>query len=533
MTLKTWSSLFAPFCLVGCAASMHPDFQNVYIKYDVSEERIQAIRHQFSKEGLRGADVTRDALGRVQLVGTYSNEREVERALQIARTIVGDKAVSNVWPEGINQRRWEISASEGLAKFIERLARKYDMSVSVGTLEISLNELGSSKLSNAEVSRSNLLTAVFQEGLNDTVQFETNSNEPTGKAAQFYREIAQEIVKQASIGANPKLKRILIVGHTDDTGDTRYNAALSERRARAVGKIFEDAGVDNNQIFYQGAGETLPIGDNRTLKGRAQNRRVEILDLTDENTFLAYLNQRRPVLSYYRNTKPSQSAPPAAQGRLQEKSAPTVAPAPPRRQPMEEKKLRSEPIREPEFDFGGQLAGKQAVHLNIGQVAVARGFSIFPRAQADEPIANACTEDRPRVSNGVKSLKDGKVYSTGEYLPGTYDSSWSAIVNGHLVALTHVAVLRDGGVPARRPELLLFRNYSGDVEAKPGYIATPEVNTYRGDKALLYRVFAGGPVQCLDVVIPNARPTEAPGSALYYDRTKATFFTFFNPKLAK
>ena len=55
-----------------------------------------------------------------------------------------------------------------------------------------------------------------------------------------------------------KTKRILLVGHTDDTGSTTENANLSERRAAAVARVFQGQGVPAANLYYQGAGETLP-----------------------------------------------------------------------------------------------------------------------------------------------------------------------------------------------------------------------------------------------------------------------------------
>lgn len=146
--------------------------------------------------------------------------------------------------------------------------------------------------------------------------------------------------------------------------------------------------------------------------------------------------------------------------------------------------------------------------VNIGNLKQSQSkFSLISQAQASDLKAiSTCDLDRPRVSGMVKSLKDGKSYSTSDYLPGVYDSSWAGTVNGHLVALTHVAVLRDGGVPAGQPNLLIYQDYNSKNKKAPIYNNLANVNTYQGDKALLYRVFVAGPVQCLDIVIPNANP---------------------------
>ena len=67
-----------------------------------------------------------------------------------------------------------------------------------------------------------------------------------------------------------------VVGHTDSTGPEEYNEQLSLRRATSVKNHMVEQGVDAGIIDVSGKGETMPIADNGTREGRAQNRRVEI-----------------------------------------------------------------------------------------------------------------------------------------------------------------------------------------------------------------------------------------------------------------
>lgn len=75
---------------------------------------------------------------------------------------------------------------------------------------------------------------------------------------------------------------ISVEGHTDNRGAAAYNQALSEKRAAAVKKYLVDHGVENGQrIKTAGHGLSRPIADNKTEKGRFENRRVEILILSE------------------------------------------------------------------------------------------------------------------------------------------------------------------------------------------------------------------------------------------------------------
>ncbi len=76
--------------------------------------------------------------------------------------------------------------------------------------------------------------------------------------------------------------RIKLAGHTDSVGSDAYNQALSERRASAAKKYFVDEGkIAAKRMSTVGYGESKPAASNKTNEGRAQNRRVEILILSD------------------------------------------------------------------------------------------------------------------------------------------------------------------------------------------------------------------------------------------------------------
>ncbi|HTD41930.1 MAG TPA: OmpA family protein [Mucilaginibacter sp.] len=84
-----------------------------------------------------------------------------------------------------------------------------------------------------------------------------------------------------SLKNNPQTN-ILVVGHTDSTGTASHNMDLSVRRAASVRSYLINDGVDGSRLTTQGKGETEPIADNRTTEGRAQNRRVEIVIVAND-----------------------------------------------------------------------------------------------------------------------------------------------------------------------------------------------------------------------------------------------------------
>lgn len=73
--------------------------------------------------------------------------------------------------------------------------------------------------------------------------------------------------------------RVEIQGHTDSTGSAEYNEGLSLRRANAVREYLVSNGIAASRLTTRGFGESQPAADNRTAAGRAQNRRVLLVEV--------------------------------------------------------------------------------------------------------------------------------------------------------------------------------------------------------------------------------------------------------------
>jgi outer membrane protein OmpA-like peptidoglycan-associated protein len=69
---------------------------------------------------------------------------------------------------------------------------------------------------------------------------------------------------------------VVIVGHTDNTGDLNHNMQLSYNRAESVADYLKATGVDAAKIRTIGRGPEEPIASNDTREGREQNRRVDV-----------------------------------------------------------------------------------------------------------------------------------------------------------------------------------------------------------------------------------------------------------------
>ena len=72
-------------------------------------------------------------------------------------------------------------------------------------------------------------------------------------------------------------RRVSIEGHTDSVGSQDYNLRLSRDRADSVARELVRAGTSRQNISTHGYGKSRPIASNNTERGRARNRRVEVV----------------------------------------------------------------------------------------------------------------------------------------------------------------------------------------------------------------------------------------------------------------
>lgn len=101
------------------------------------------------------------------------------------------------------------------------------------------------------------------------VTFETNSAVVAPTMRRDLQQVARVLNDYPSTVVG-------VFGHTDNTGSTATNEALSLRRAQSVEGVLQVEGVNPARMRARGFGYTQPIASNDTPEGRAKNRRVEI-----------------------------------------------------------------------------------------------------------------------------------------------------------------------------------------------------------------------------------------------------------------
>ncbi|MCE3228645.1 MAG: hypothetical protein K0S32_3196 [Bacteroidetes bacterium] len=101
------------------------------------------------------------------------------------------------------------------------------------------------------------------------ILFDVNSSTLKGEAKDNIQQLAKVLQKYDDT-------EILIEGHTDNTGDDKYNQDLSVKRAESVSNTVKIQGIKGSRVTTVGYGEAQPIDNNETIDGRAKNRRVDI-----------------------------------------------------------------------------------------------------------------------------------------------------------------------------------------------------------------------------------------------------------------
>jgi outer membrane protein OmpA-like peptidoglycan-associated protein len=180
----------------------------------------------------------------------------------------------------LSQRYSEIAAEHArLALNQERLAK---LDLERQRLQLALREakLASVQQQGKEVEAQIVALASEQSdrGLVMTlgdVLFDTGQAELKNSASRTVLKLVQ------FLQLNPR-RVVRIEGYTDSTGTPEDNLRLSRARAQSVADMLVDLGVKEERIEVFGYGDQYPVEANASERGRAQNRRVEIVFSDDK-----------------------------------------------------------------------------------------------------------------------------------------------------------------------------------------------------------------------------------------------------------
>lgn len=221
-----------------------------------AEKSLELAEQTFDAEG-NSAD-TRDrayvAMRKAQLANVQAhivrNQRKLQ-ALQKDMKLEQTQQLSTL-RESYEEQQTRLAAEQRARKEAEKRAEQ---------LAKDLAEIAQVK----EEPRGTVIT------LSGSVLFASGETELLPAAQSRLEKVATALI-QEDPGA-----MVVVEGHTDTQGSEEFNLDLSEKRAESVRKYLVSQGVAEDRIRAKGVGFAEPVAPNKTVEGRANNRRVEII----------------------------------------------------------------------------------------------------------------------------------------------------------------------------------------------------------------------------------------------------------------
>ncbi len=217
------------------------------------------------------------------------NKEEV--AIRLNRTlgrlewVVGSNP-DEILDQGIGTRLDTLASKVEQSQMAESSVRQKDQQLALtqqnlNRLKGEVQELEGFKTIDQKVSEVRKLfdpaeASVLRDGNRVVIRLKT-INFPSGSATVRPENYAllSKVIESMNIIKSPKIE---IEGHTDSVGGAALNKALSEQRAEAVKNYIEaNARVENANIDTAGYGFEHPIASNKDRKGRAMNRRIDVV----------------------------------------------------------------------------------------------------------------------------------------------------------------------------------------------------------------------------------------------------------------
>jgi hypothetical protein len=366
------------------------------------------------------------------------------------------------------------------------VAQQYQLQVAAA--DLTAGQIGEAQGGNKTVG-SNMLIQNDGQFAQGSAALTPNARAGVARVALDYAPQQIANVQSGDAGQNlaaAQQRTVLVISRASGDADAGDDpAALTAQRAQSVAQVMANSGVPARNIYVQGAGDSDSVVPSADPAAKAANNSTQILDFPDKQAMQDYLAQNAVT-------------PPA--GAVAAGAAPPVAVASAQHWPG--------------YDFGGAAVSGAPQTVALGAADATPGLALISSSFAGAPMnIEACTLDHPRKAAPVTNFATGEALPASGAIPGFYGAPWEGGFNGNLVDALNAYVPVDAGANIPDPTFEVYRNYHNG-NARPDYRRVIPVNVYRSQDKILYRMFPGGPVQCLDLVVANDTP-EGQGR-LYY-----------------
>jgi len=266
-----------------------------------------------------------------------------------------------------------------------------------------------------------------------------------------------------------KYKRSIYIDvHTDKGGSNKKNLLISNKRAKNIAGSLYYKEYKNSLVYYKGFGESKLIYNLETKEANVENRRV-VVKLRPKNfkvdkkkyELLNKVSKNKKITKNKTNKKVN-------------------------------KQKTKKVVNHPKVV---SQKSKKYPKLNIaaftGQADT--GWMYFGKHKLAKKLTITCKNDRPRkVKRKAISRSD-----RSEFMSTFYNREFSALFNDTEIKVSPVYIYENGKLPISNPMLSL------KAKGKHTLRYQTRVNTYRGKKGILYRVFVNGKkkISCADFVV--------------------------------
>lgn len=214
------------------------------------------ISHNLNLEQIRDSIeilVNSDYTKKLHIIGNY-NQEEINKTANVNLGLNRAKNVKQSLIDiGFNNSKIKTSGN-----ILDFTYNKYD------------TYLEGIKMSLTDINQS-LIDSIEQTITNKTLYIDFNNNEltPDNNLIDYTKNLNQYLKRYPD-------KKIQIIGHTDNIGYFENNVIKGLKKANKLKEYLIKNAITKTKIETSSKGESQPIANKLTEKGRAQNNRIEI-----------------------------------------------------------------------------------------------------------------------------------------------------------------------------------------------------------------------------------------------------------------